>query len=317
MKKLAMISSFCDTDEKKSVLKNNLHTLQSIGVDTLLLSPITLEEDIMELTTFYFKTSENPILTWPERANTFWWSVTNSEGNSVELHRDIDDYGWAAVYQMKKLSELAITFEYDIYYHMIYDLVIDSNVIHDIKNNVTNKTYHRINPKDNKHIWNVTLHFMILDRIHLEKLASVINKNDYIFLNGFAEDYVEKKIQNFDFVNSNFDVKDYVRYIDADDDNVFDYSLTKDYKIFFGKWDEEKKELGDFLWVVVYDIKNNLQVELITNTNEKFVMKNLVPIKVQNSQIESILVKTKFGNIDYSQIVKQIRRNVIKYKTND
>jgi glycosidase len=40
MKKLALISSFCDTEEKKNVLTENLDILKNLNIDTLLISPI-------------------------------------------------------------------------------------------------------------------------------------------------------------------------------------------------------------------------------------------------------------------------------------
>ena len=313
MKKIALISSFCDTNEKLDVLKKNLIKLNNLGVDTLVLTPLILNEEVINLTTYCFYTKENPILKWPERANTFWYSNINELGEYVEMHRDIDDYGWAAVYQMKKLSEIALTFEYDIFYHMIYDLEISQNVIDEINSNFTNKTYHRINPKNTNTFWEITLHFLIMDRKNLLKFHNNLNKKDYLKLNGFAEEYVKNVLQDFNLEKSNFDVKDIVRYIDADDNNVFNYSKTNEYKVFFSKWDEETKNIGNKLWVVIYDIKKTNDVKIILNKDNLIDVKHLTPLKFNINEIIKLEIKTQNTIIDYTDMLGLINRNVIKY----
>ena len=49
MKKIALISSYCDTEKKIEILKNNILILKKIGIDTLVISPITLTSEIIEL----------------------------------------------------------------------------------------------------------------------------------------------------------------------------------------------------------------------------------------------------------------------------
>jgi hypothetical protein len=313
MKKIALISSFCDTNHKIEVLKKNLIKLNEIGIDSLILTPIFLGEDILNLSTYCFYTKENPILKWPERANTFWYSNVNELGEYVEMHRDIDDYGWAAVYQMKKLSEIALTFEYDIFYHMIYDLEISENVINDINNNVTNKTYHRINPKNSNTFWEITLHFLIMDRNNTLNFRNKLNKKDYLNLNGFAEEYVKHVLEDFNLEKSDFDVKDIVRHIDADDNNIFNYSKTNEYKIFFSKWDEDTKNISNDLWVVIYDFNKKNEVKLILNENTLINVNHLTPLKFNISEIIKLEVRTLHTTIDYTDTIDLINRNVIKY----
>ena len=37
-RKIVLISSFCDTDEKKEVLKENLKIIKNLGLETILIS---------------------------------------------------------------------------------------------------------------------------------------------------------------------------------------------------------------------------------------------------------------------------------------
>jgi hypothetical protein len=315
MKKLALISTYCNTDEKIQVLKENLLEFKKLNVDTLILSPLLLDDEVIKLSTYCFFTKENPVLKWPERANTFWYSNLNAKGEYVEMHRDIDDYGWAAVYQMKKLSDIGLTMNYDIFYHVIYDLEITENIINDIQSNCVNKTYHRINPKHTKTQWDVTLHFMILDKEKLSLLSQSINKADYIHLNGFAEEYIKTKVEVLSMDKSEFDVKDKIRYIDADDNNIFNYSKSSEYKVFFGKWDYMLEDMGDDVWIVVYDIIENKNVKIILDDNIEIDMIHLTPIKIKTnfSKIEIVTQETR---IDYTQILEDVSRNVIKYDKN-
>ncbi len=121
MKKIVLISTYCDTTEKVQILKNNITKIKSFGLDVLVISPLTLPSEII------FFTKENPLLVWPVRSFTFWKSVNTKEG-WVKMHHNLADYGWAGLYQVKKLSQIALSYDYDIFYHMIYDLVIDDFV---------------------------------------------------------------------------------------------------------------------------------------------------------------------------------------------
>ena len=46
-----------------------------------------------------------------------------------ELHLGKSDYGWASLYQIKKLSQIGLTYDYEYYFHIIYDTVIDKHLI--------------------------------------------------------------------------------------------------------------------------------------------------------------------------------------------
>ena len=74
MKKIALISTFCDNNEKVEVLKETIIILKNKGMDVMCLSPnfINLSKEIVELSDFIFYTKENPILKWPEKSMTSW-----------------------------------------------------------------------------------------------------------------------------------------------------------------------------------------------------------------------------------------------------
>jgi hypothetical protein len=305
MKKIALISTFCNTQEKQDVLKNNILKLKELGVDVMVISPTSINQDIVDICDYFFFTKENPILKWPERTNSFWWKNTNKYNKEIILHRDIDDYGWAALYQTKKLSEFALTYDYDIFYHVVYDVYMSNELINDIINNIYNTTYHRINPKDSTDQWNITLHFISFNKNNLSLFSEKIKKEDYLKINGFAEEFTEEILKNIPMTKSSFPIKDLIRYIDADDDDIFNYSQDKNYNIFFSNY------LGEFSFVL-YNIKEG-NLKIVMNGEEITNIEELVPKRFsrENLDISSFIVIFNDKSIDYSNIINNIPRNVI------
>ena len=85
MRKIALIGSYCDTEEKIQILKENIKKLKDLGLDILVISPLTLPSEIIESSDFVFFTKENPLLTWPVRAVTFWKTIYTPDG-VVRIH---------------------------------------------------------------------------------------------------------------------------------------------------------------------------------------------------------------------------------------
>lgn len=307
MKKIALISSYCDTEDKLNILKKNILILKNIGTDVMLLSPITIDNDIVSLCDFFIRTKENPILRWPIRAHTFWLNFKNKFGDNLFLHRDIDDYSWANLYQTKKLSEISLTYDYEIFYHMIYDLDITDDIVNDIKEDVVNRTYHRINPKNENEVWNMTLHFMSLDKNNLRYFSDNILYKDYVSKNGFAENYIESILSNLNLSKSTFPVKDVIRHIDSDDENMFNYSRNKNYKIFFSKTYNKHS-------FIVYDC-NETKIEKVTlNYSEILEFECAKITEFETEKVFSFIVKTNNSEEEYSDILNDIVRNVIEIK---
>ena len=306
MKKIALISTFCNTPEKVHILVENVKILKSLGVDVMVNSFISLEPEIINYFDFYFQTKENPLLRWPERANTFWWKQVNQYNKEIMLHRDVDDYGWAAIYQIKKLSEIALTFNYDIFYHITYDIIISNELTQDILNNKTNTTYHTINPNDPLDQWNVSPLFISFDKENLIKFLSKIDKDLYIQRYGFAEDFIELLLEDIPMIKSEFPVEDSITYINGCNNDLFNYSQSENYKIFFSNnWTNRFS-------FVVYDIKEG-DLKVVLNDKEIYNIENLVP---QGFEIDVNSFKVIFNNeiIEYNDIINDIPRNVISYE---
>lgn len=314
MKKIALVSTYCDTPEKIHILVENAKTLKSLGVDVMVNSCIPLEPAVTKHFDFYFQTKENPLLYWPERANTFWWKQKNQYGKEVILHRDVDDYGWAAVYQIQKLSEIALTYDYDIFYHITYDIIVSDKLTQDILNNKTNITYHAINPNDPLDQWNVSPLFINFGKENLIKFLSKINKDEYIKLNGFAEDFIKIILKDIPMTESDFPIKDLITVYNGCDPNLFNYSQSKNYNIFFST--KEETIFGSNYWIdkfsfILYDIKDG-NLKVLLNDQEIFNIENLVPQRFE-TDVNYFKVIFNDESIEYNTIINGIARNVITY----
>lgn len=52
-KKVALISTFCDTEEKLNILEENIVKIKSLGIDVMAISPIEIPYDIIKLCDFF------------------------------------------------------------------------------------------------------------------------------------------------------------------------------------------------------------------------------------------------------------------------
>jgi hydroxymethylglutaryl-CoA synthase len=62
MKKIALISTFCDNEEKLEILKENIKKLKSLFVDVIIFTPLKLTDEIIALCDYVIFSKENPEL---------------------------------------------------------------------------------------------------------------------------------------------------------------------------------------------------------------------------------------------------------------
>lgn len=258
MKKLALISSYCDTEEKIQVLKNTLLRLKELEVDSLLFTPINLDKEIYSLTTHTLISSENPILKAPERTFTNWiWSIF--KGFKIKNVILTEDYGWASLNQLKRLAQFGSNLDYDIYYLLIYDL----NFTPEIKDIITSNKVNSFFP--NKHS-NTTSHFKLgaifscFSKENLNLFGKVLNKSNYVKYKT-AELYLEdlnKTVLNFPI--SNIVTEDLI-YNDGNLKNYHNVSPSTNLKVFINNY--------RYLGVNFYDVEAPTKIDIKIN-NEVF-----------------------------------------------
>lgn len=327
MKKIVLISTFCDTDHKKNILHENIEKIKKLGIDVMLISPnfIEVPKKTIELADFCFYTKENPLLKWPVRAYTHWYQQPLGQGKITTLQRGLADYGWAALYQTKKLSQLALTFDYDIFYHMIYDLEIDNIVESELKSNDVNLIHPRRDPHHPETLWETTLHFMVFDREMMKNIESEIRLEEYLKTNGVAEGEVFKWVQKYDIKTSEHPVKDKVFY--WGDFDFFNLSPIDDFKMFISKNEEMNIWLGENENIYKEILTSNLRIVFHSFHSIKdisFVVNGtrwdinpraweIIELPINSQQIESIKIIYDGNETDYTKQYSEIMMNQIYY----
>lgn len=304
MKKIALISTFCDTQEKQDILYENILKIKALGIDVMALGPnfIQLPSHITQECDYFFYTKDNPLLTWPTRAYTHWYQHIHSDDKILRMTRGLADYGWAALYQTKKLSQIALTFDYDIFYHLIYDVEIDKRIEQEFLGNEVNIIHPRENPKNPGEIWYSTLHFMVFDRPTMVKIEQEITLEEYLRTNGVAEGEVEKWKHKFNLTTSEHFIKDLIFY--WGDYDFYNYSPFPEFKMFLSKNEPMDIWVGD----------NPVREDLTPNLRMVFFhFNNIGPIKVEVNGELHILTPKEFEFIEFHIDSKDVNSLFIEY----
>ena len=298
MKKIVLISTFCDTKEKIDILLENIKIFKSKKLDVMCLSPnfIKMSNEVIDASDFVFYTKENPLL-----GGGFykWWSIPVN-GQQVKMFHTMDDYGWAALYQTKKLAEIALTFDYDIFYNTIYDIILDDKLLADIDSNEINY----INPKrdhdDPEIIWDCSLHFMVFDRELMRKVADEITLDEYLKPsdNQIAEGEVLKWRKKFNIPSKGCLVDDSINIKDVEND-FFNYLNYKDFKFFVNKENSNIKMLFHHI-----EFNREINVE-INNTHFVYSLKaginQLITLDINCNDIYSFNIKVDGEHVNYME----------------
>lgn len=323
-KKVALISTFCDNEEKVNTLKDNIDKVKNLGVDVFVISPIPLKQEIINSCDYYFQTKDNPVLSWPNRCHTHWYQMPVSEGRITTIHRAIEDFGWAGLFQVKKLTQLALTFDYDIFYHMIYDLEIDEVVESEFLNDDVNFVHPRRDIQNPNAMFETTLHFMVFDREMMVNIEKEIQLNEYLSTNGVAEGEVLKWVKKYDIKISEHPVKDKIFYWEGFE--LFNYSPFSDFKFFVSKNEPTKVWVGESpilevpldsnLKIVYHSFEKEINVILIINGviyNHKPRNWEIVELPISSLDVTSFFVIFENEVADFTDEYSKISMNQAYY----
>lgn len=324
MKKVALISTFCDTEIKQNILEENIRKIKSLGIDIICISPIVIPQHIVDLCDYFFYTKDNPLLKWPIRMYTHWYEMPISQNRITTLQRGLADYGWAGLYQVKKLSQIALTFDYDIFYHLIYDLEIDEIVENEFKSNNVNIVHPRRDPHHPETLWETTLHFMVFDRFLMENVEKEITLDEYLRTNGMAEGEVLKWRNKFNISTSDHPIKDKIFY--WGDYDFFNYSPFKEFKMFISKNEKMniwlgqdpvyETELTDNLRICFHSFVNEFTIKIeIDGVEFNVEPKNweFIEFPISSQNIKSIILKYNNEVVNFTEKYDDIMINQIYY----
>ena len=311
MKKIVLISTFCDTQEKLDILEKNIKTIKSYDMDVMIISPFYLEKNIVELCDYFFLTKDNPILDWPQKS-MLQWTVRFFGGKPYKFSRTYPDYGFSGLSQVKQLSDIAISLNYDQYHHIIYDLIIDQNVIDGFLSDKTCSVYPS---KRDDMIWDVGLHYMIFNKENLINFTSHITLESYLSCNDGESDafywlHMLQPIIGYEIEGT--PVEDAIYFYQEFD--FFNYSEIPDVKMFVHKNDWIFNPDVDTIKLVFYDTFKDIKVfiddvERQYNVNELLI----VDLEFNKTNYKNVVLEVDSVQYDITNTIIDINHNAIEY----
>ena len=304
-KRIVLISSYCDTEEKINILINNIKLIKKYNLDVMLNSPISLPSDVINMCDFYIQTKENPLLYWPEKSVMSWAKYTGKD-REIVVKRSVIDYGWAALYQTKKLSEYALTYEYDRYYHMVYDTVIDNTVVSTLLSDKVCSFYPF-------HEHKVSLHLIALDKENLLEFSSQITLESYLKFNCIVENWLYDTLinSNMDYRIESEKVDDLILY--HKDVDLFNYSDIKGLIFFIVK----NVTLNDEVSLYFYDNEDKINLLITVDGIEKsydISNRDIINLGFKSDNVKNVLISYNGMVSDITEKIKNIIHNVIEIK---
>jgi len=304
--KVALISSFCDSKEKLDVLKSNIKELKQLAFDVIVISPLTLPKEIVSICDYFFYTKDNMILEWPMNVQMYLFKKEASKEQSFTFVATNKDYGWAGLSHVKKLTDIALLFDYKHFYYMIYDIDIDQNVL-----SVLNS------PKDN---WigsferngvkvNSSLHLMVFNRETAKRMNDLVSLENYIeFLydrnqNGSTEAFVNTVKEKLQSESPNFFIKDKI-FVYRD---FFNHSPDDRIKFFVKK---DSNNIMSGLKIFFYANESLAKIKLIINDKESEVdvsCDSIVDLGVNFLELKSARLSINEEEVDILKSIESIK----------
>lgn len=306
MKKVALISTYCDTHEKLEVLSKNIDNVKTFGMDVIVISPFFLPEHIQKKCDYFFLMKDNPVLDWPQKAMCAWKELFLNE-NKIQISRTYADYGWAGLYQVKRLSEIALLLDYDYFYHMIYDLKFDETVIEGLLSERECDVY---SSKRGDIIWEVGLHFMIFNREKLTNFIQHITLQNYLnSRGGDAFVWLHKLIEIFPYNIIKKPVEDEIYYYEGHD--FFNSSPADGIKFFI----ESNDEVIETIKLLFYNISEPKEIKLTVNDKvyEYSIHGNsLVDLGFNKFNIPTVLFEYMGKEYNITEKINKIKHSTLK-----
>lgn len=284
MKKLVLISSHCDSEEKRKVLKTNLELLRQIDTSILLYSSIHLERDILNLVDFYFFNPNNPL---KEDSSNLFWKEEFFGAKKIKFYRFWRNNRFAGFSQVLKLVQLSRIINCDINYFMLYDLVIDNQILNFIKDKNQESFFaFRATENGEELINDCATQFFSVSQSKLENLES-----EFIWERclGFdcAEHFWADLAQKINVpINRDFIVEDHIYTFRNWHEDFYNYSPWQEFKIYFSK----NVGTADPQHCLVYDVKQPLEI-FIRKDND---IQKMTISEFQQFEIDPSLQKFEF-----------------------
>lgn len=299
MNKIALISSFCDNQEKLDLLYENIKTIKELEIDVMIFTPFSLPEEINKLADYVLISKENPVFDWPKKSY-YQWSTINIGTKQINMSRTYPDYGYAGLIQIKRMADLALSMDYDLFFPMIYDININEYVKNILLGNKINSFF---KSKRGDLVWTVGLHLISLDKEHLFNFKTLITEASYLTeLSGDAFSWTHKALPFVSgIIEEDEPIEDLIFYYENFD--FFNYSSSKEYKLFIHKKDNDNIKL------LFYDFEGIKNFKIISDSfEEEFTLNSWDFVELPFKDCSLLQI----NDTDYTKSLKSIGQNILE-----
>jgi hypothetical protein len=177
-------------------------------------------------------------------------------GKKYQLYLGKPDYGWASLYQIKKLSQIGLTYDYEYYFHIIYDTIIDEHLINTFLTNEKCVLF-----PSNKG-FEVGGFFMGFSKDVLSLFQKMITEDLYYKNHDVAETLLSNLSKVLPCKIEKYNTKDEIYFFENLD--LFNYSSYDNFKFFL-----HKRTLADddTAKIFFYDLNKSYNVLVEVNNN--------------------------------------------------
>jgi hypothetical protein len=303
MKKIALISTFCDTEEKQNLLKENIIKIKNLKIDVIIISPLQIPQDIINLCDYFLYTKENPVFNWPLKSYYYWWKGT-IKGSNIKMTTCQPDYGFAGLLHIKRMADLVLSMDYDIFFPIIYDLDINDYVKSILLDNKKNSFFP--SKRGDYSFWPVGLNLISLDKEHLTRFKNLITKESYLTESeGDDFSWTQRAIDFIPGIIEKEYVEDLIYYYPISGFcNFANYSIIEEIKLFIHKIKDQDIKF------IFYDFN---EVKIFTIKTEDFVQEFTVneweEIEIPYKEYTSFIVIYEEKEYDFTDILLKITVN--------
>lgn len=291
-RKVALFSTYCDTEEKEKVLLNNLIKVKSLGLDSFVLTILPLSKEIHDAADYVIYSKENPVPDINSKCIGSWRIFDNG----VKIISFLPDYGYPSLLQLKRLIDFSSTLDYDYYFTMIYDIIITPE-IENVLIEGRECSFFK-NDKVEEVLGGILTAF---DKVHAKKFSSLLTEKSYYKGSYIAESWMAK-------VNDLIGGK--IEDIYASDSiNLNDVLLSTNHSPFYDFHLFIAKHKG--LKILFYSILSEITITIKTNLFEREIKvkdQTLVHLHDDEKAIEFIKIVYKGSERDlgcYFNIIKK------------
>ncbi len=302
MKKIALISTFCNSEDKVNLLIENIKKIKSFGVDVMIISPLKLTDELVDLCDYLIYSKENPVLFWPEKSYFQWWDGTVN-GEHINMTTTYPDYGYAGLVQVKRMADFALSMDYDLFFPMIYDININEHVESVFKDELKNSFFPSM--RDGQ-VWGIGLHLISLDRDHLTRFKNLITRESYLVEGDFdAFAWLHRAVKLIPGKLETEPVEDLIYFLENKE--FFNISKSDKYKCFIHKTFIEN------IKIVFYDYGGLKTFTIISDEHEQtHTVREWEEIEIPYVNCEILKVIHDGEIIDLSSELSNITYNEFK-----